>query len=245
MTRRLAIVAVLAALGGVAVFRFSSPAARFPYATGAAASPTPDGFTESRQGGLRVITRAPAGQETRWLVFFNGNDEHQVTSGAAFLSRVGGARGLATLAYRGFDGSEGAPSPEALDADALEFIDSLHVAPAQVELAGFSLGAPIAVHVAAELSRRGTPPQQLTVIAGALELSMLQPSRLAPLLRGDVYRIDTADAQALRCPVRVIHGADDVALPPSPRLAERLRTKLTLLNGVDHGSILRVVELSP
>ena len=74
---------------------------------------------------------------------------------------------------------------------------------------------------------------------------MLQPSRLAPLLRGDVYRIDTADAQALRCPVRVIHGADDVALPPSPRLAERLRTKLTLLNGVDHGSILRVVELSP
>lgn len=227
------------------MFRFSSPAARFAYATGAPASPTPEGFTESRLDGLRVIKRAPLDGETRWLVFFNGNDEHQITNGAAFLSRVGGSRGLATLAYRGFDGSEGTPSPDVIERDALKFIDSLGVAPAQLELSGFSFGAPIAVHVAAELSRRGTPPKKLTILAGALELSMLHASRLAPLMRGDVYVIGVDDAKAVRCPVEVIHGANDTALRPSQALGDLFGVKLNLLNSVDHGSILKVAELSP
>jgi pimeloyl-ACP methyl ester carboxylesterase len=228
------------------MFRFSSPAARFPYATGAEASPSPAGFTEWKfDGRLRAIKRAPAEGQTRWLVFFNGNAEHQLESGAAFLTRVGGARGLATFAYRGYEGSEGAPSPEALRADAVKFVEALGVSPASLELAGFSLGAPLAVHVAAELSRRGTPPAKLTILAGALELSMLQPSRWASLLRGDVYEIGTDDAKALRCPVVVLHGADDVTLRPNPALAQRLGATLSLLNGVDHHTILKVAELTP
>ncbi|MBL8913678.1 MAG: hypothetical protein JNM17_23455 [Archangium sp.] len=230
---------------GGAMFRLSSPAHRFPYVTGAPASATPAGFTEWKlDGRLRAIKRPPVESQTRWLVFFNGNDEHQVQSGAAFLERVGNGRGLATFAYRGYDGSDGVPSPDALRADAVRFVEALGVAPAELELVGFSLGAPLAVHVAAELSRRGTPPRKLTILAAALELSMLMPSRLAPLLRGDVYAITADDADALQCPVALIHGTDDVALPPSRALADRLKTTLTLLNGVDHGSILRVAELS-
>ncbi|MFT3707505.1 MAG: hypothetical protein QM817_07530 [Archangium sp.] len=237
---------VTIALGAFLMFRLNSPSARFPYATGAAPSPTPSGFTEWKlDGNLRAIKRAPTEGETRWLVFFNGNDEHQLKTSSEFLTRVGGQRGLATFAFRGFDGSEGTPSPEVVQRDALKFIDSLGVAPAQLELAGFSFGAPIAVHVAAELSRRGTPPKKLTILAGALELSMLHASRLAPLLRGDVYVIGVDDAKAVRCPVEVIHGANDTALPPSQALGDLFGVKLKLLNGVDHGSILKVAELTP
>jgi hypothetical protein len=223
---------------------------RFPYA--AAGRPTETaslkGFApwnvEVEPGlSLRGIRREPTSADAGWILFFHGNDSAQLASGASVLSRLAGGAdvGLAMVAYRGFDGSPGKPSPAALRADALAIFGALGVDPGRVRLYAFSLGGPLAVHVAAELSRRGTPPSSLTLLAGSSELAMLPQVPWAPLLRGDLYEAGPELAE-VRCPVRLFHGLADTTLPVTQAhaMAARLgaRGRLTELPGVTHETIL-------
>ena len=233
------------------VWRLTGPRVpRFPYALDAPPTDvtTLKGFSawnvEVAPGlTLRGLRREPRSNDAAWILFFHGNDASQLKGGAALLSHVGGDAdvGLATVAYRGFDGSPGTPSPDALRADALVIFRALGVDPGRVRIYAYSLGAPLAIHVAAELSRRGTPPRSVTLLAGAAELAMLPAVPWAPLLRGDVYTVGT-ELEDVACPVRLFHGLDDSTLPiaQAHAMASRLgaRARLTELPGITHESIL-------
>lgn len=233
------------------VWRLSGPRLlRFPYAVGGPSSDLASlkGFApwsvEVEPGlTLRGIRRAPVAPDAEWILFFHGNDPAQLASGAALLSRLAGDAdvGLATVAYRGFDGSPGQPSPAALRADAVATFTALGVDPKRVRLYAFSFGAPLAIHLAAELSRRGSPPSSLTLLAGSSELAMLPPVPWAVLLRGDLYEAG-AELEDVRCPVRLFHGLADTTLPVAQAhaMATRLgsRARLTELPGITHETVL-------
>ena len=248
--RRVAIGVVVAALIPVA-WRMTAPKMpRFPYSLGPAVSVKPAGFAEwnvTVEPGitLRGLRREPTTPGGSWLVFLHGNERALLESGASVLDRLGADAGvgLATWAHRGFDGSPGTPSPEVLAADAVKVIDALGVPPARLRLLGFSMGGPLALHVAAELSRRGTPPESVTLLAAGAEFAMLHDVPWVRLSRGDVYRVG-ADADDVKCPVHLYVGTDDTALPvaQSRAIAARLgpRATVTELPGVTHASILTV-----
>jgi uncharacterized protein len=235
---------------GAMAFRLSGPSLRFPYATHAKATDLStlkgfEGMAVVVAPGVTVrgIRRAPNDAGAPWVVFFHGNDPAQLASGAALLEGLAASRdvGVAMMAYRGFDGSQGTPSPEVLFGDALTFVRALGVEPGRVELLGFSLGAPVVTHLAAALHRLGTPPASVTLLAPAQALAMLHAGPWARLSRGEVYAIGD-EWEALRCPLHVIHGTADSTLPieGSRALVKRAGTMATLteLPGVDHASIL-------
>lgn len=219
---------------------------RFPYLTGAARSEVTPGFelsTVQVEPGvaLRVAKRAPKSADAKWLVFFPGNDEAQLAQGMRFLARVAGEAdvGLATFAYRGFDGSTGALTPTNAVADAQRVLDALKVTPSRTVLVAFSLGAPLAAQCAAAWSRGGRAPAKLVLVAGASELAMVPASPWAAAMRGDVYEVGDA-LSAVTCEVVVMHGDADTTLPLSmaERLATRAKTKVVVVSGATHATIL-------
>lgn len=228
---------------------------RFPYLTGPASSQGPElaRFTVSSVEvapgvALRVATRRGTG--AGWLVFFAGNDERPLDQGARWLERTEPpGRSLLTFAPRGFDGSGGEPSPSVAVADALVVLSAHGVTPADTTLVGFSLGAPTAAHVAAEWTKRGTPPARVVTIAGAAELAMLPRAPWAALLEGDVYEVEPS--LRVGAPVLALHGADDHTLPPSMLEAWRARIEpagtLTtrVLPGEDHATVLDATTSIP
>lgn len=230
-------------------WRLSGPKApRFPYGVGPARSVVPAGFTEwsvEVEPGvkLRAVRRAPNGPDASWMLLIHGNDAAQLETGAALLSRLEAdpAVGLATYAFRGFDGSPGTPSRDALYADAAAVVKALGVAPQRLHLVAYSLGGPLALRVAADLSRAGTPPASLTLLAGASEIAMVHPVPWAKLTRGDVFIVGD-ELDAVKCPVRLFHGTADEALPveQARAMAARLGARGTLveLPGVTHAEIL-------
>jgi len=233
------------------VWRLTGPKLlRFVYALGPAKSVIPPGFTEWNvevEPGLtlRGLKRAPVGGDGQWILFLHGNDATQLETGASVLTRLGAdpAVGLATFAYRGFDGSPGSPSHDALYADATAAVKALGVAPAKLRLVAYSMGAPLAIAVAADLSRAGTPPASLTLLAGASELAMLHDVPWVKLTRGDIFTVGP-ELDDVKCPVTLFHGLDDSTLPieQGRSLAQRLgaRGKLVELPGVTHAGILTV-----
>ncbi len=247
---RVAVGLVVAVAMGLA-WRLTAPqVSRFIYATGTAQTDvaTLSGFTpwnvEVAPGvTLRGVRRVPSKPDAEWVLFFHGNDPAQLATGAALLQRAVANTeiGLATVAYRGFDGSSGEPSPQALREDALQIFRALAVPAQRVRLVAFSFGAPVAIFLAAELSKQGTPPASLTLLAGAAELAMLPKVPWSKLLRGDLYRVG-AELDEVKCPVRLLHGLDDTTLPiqHSQSLATRLGSRATLveLRGINHVTIL-------
>jgi hypothetical protein len=114
-------------------WRLSGPKApRFPYGLGPARSVVPAGFTEwsvEVEPGvkLRAVRRTPSAADASWMLLIHGNDAAQLETGAALLTRLEAdpAVGLATYAFRGFDGSPGTPSRDALYADAAAVVKAL------------------------------------------------------------------------------------------------------------------------
>ena len=162
---------------------------------------------------------AKAGTNHPTIVYLHGN-------GGNIAGRVHRARplvargyGLLLVEYRGYGGNPGVPTETGLYADAragLAFLQSEGVSPAQIVLLGESLGTGVAVQMAAELGRAGTPVAGLAleapytsttdVAAGAywfLPVRWLLKDRFESLSKiGDI-----------RTPLLVIHGEHDRTIP--------------------------------
>jgi hypothetical protein len=149
--RRAAVVVaalVLVVGGALVLWRMTGPKLlRFPYLTGPARSTVLPGFEVSAVAvepgvQLRVAKRAPKSADAKWLVFFPGNDEAQLEQGMKLLTRLAGDAdvGLATFAYRGFDGSGGMMRPATADVDAKRVVEALQVEPSRMVFVAFSLG---------------------------------------------------------------------------------------------------------
>jgi pimeloyl-ACP methyl ester carboxylesterase len=249
--RRAAVVVaalVLVVGGALVLWRLTGPKLlRFPYLTGPARSSVLPGFEVSTvevEPGvqLRVVKRAPKTADAKWLVFFPGNDEAQLEQGMKLLTRLAGDAdvGLATFAYRGFDGSGGMMSPATADVDAKRVVEASQVEPSRMVFVAFSLGAPVATHLAAK-----SRPSKLVLLAGASALAMLPQVPWARAMRGDVYEVGQA-LRDVRCPVEVFHGETDSTLPQSmaEELAQAARTKAVFVPGATHVSILERVSFS-
>lgn len=160
---------------------------------------------------------ARAGQAT--LVFFHGNAGHIGHRGfkARFFLDVG--FGVFLVGYRGFGGNPGRPNEAGLYADgraALAYLADSGVPPARVALYGESLGTGVAVQLAHEAARVGTPVGAVvleapyTSVAAAAQFHY--PYLPAYWLVKDRYAsIDKiADIGA---PLMVIHGTHDQIIP--------------------------------
>lgn len=121
-------------------------------------------------------------------------------------------RRVVAMTYRGGGGEAGTPSEARLKADALAVHDWLAAQGRPVAVHGFSLGAALAVHVAA---RRAVAAVVLEApFASACRMmarAALLPACLLPVQRWD----SLADAAAVRAPVLVVHGDADEVIPPA------------------------------
>ncbi|AWN36670.1 alpha/beta hydrolase [Methylobacterium radiodurans] len=192
---------------------------------------------------LHALWRAPR-PGCGVVVSFHGNASMPEFHAERFAADPWRAAGWGVLApaYRGYPGSTGAPSEEGLIADGLAAVAEARArAPgAPVLLHGHSLGAAVAVAVAARLPPAGAPaglyleaPFDSLVSAARVHF----PAAPGWLLR-DTYRSDARIA-GLRGPILIVHGTDDPVVPErlGRRLAEAGKARFEALPG-DHVSIL-------
>ncbi|WP_166217037.1 alpha/beta hydrolase [Pseudomonas atagonensis] len=94
-----------------------------------------------------VTTRERAG--SRALIYFGGNAE-DVSHNLPEFSRAFPDYAIYLLHYRGFGGSGGSASEEAIAEDALALFDQVYASHPQVSLIGRSLGSGVAVRLASQ-----------------------------------------------------------------------------------------------
>lgn len=96
---------------------------------------------------LRISARPRAGPDA--LIYFGGNAE-DVSANLPALSAAFPHHAIFLMHYRGYGGSSGAPSEQALQGDALRLFDKIHVDHPNVVVVGRSLGTGIAIRLAAQ-----------------------------------------------------------------------------------------------
>ncbi|MCL2525071.1 MAG: lysophospholipase [Betaproteobacteria bacterium] len=102
---------------------------------------------KTEAGDVLVTTRPHPGAKA--VVYFGGNAE-DVGQSLPGLAQAFPEHAIYLLHYRGYGGSAGAPSEAALVADALQLMDQVEAAHAQVTVIGRSLGSGVAVQVAVQ-----------------------------------------------------------------------------------------------
>jgi dipeptidyl aminopeptidase/acylaminoacyl peptidase len=174
-----------------------------------------------RTDGLRQfgweMRRASDGASAPWVLFLHGN-------AGSIASRVNVARyeqlrslGLNVMApeYRGFGGLAGTPSEPAVYADARAGYEHLRqklgVPPERIAIYGWSLGAAVAVDLAAQV------PQAAVVLEGApaslVAIGQSQypffPIRL--LMRNPFHAVNKVDR--IKAPLLFLHSPEDKVVP--------------------------------
>lgn len=166
---------------------------------------------------LRGLVHRPSSKERPWILYYPGNDESQLERGQAFLMGVGREQdfGLAVFGYRGYDASDGKTGLAALRADAPEILSRLcqneGIAPAQVHIAGFSIGGHFAVHAARGAALSGKRAATLTLFAPVNDIVMYYAGPFEKLSSGEDYQTRPLLAD-VPGPVLVLQGTADEAL---------------------------------
>ena len=96
---------------------------------------------------LQLSVRPHAGPNA--VIYFGGNAE-DVSVGLPELSAAFPDSAIFLMHYRGYGGSSGAPSEEALQQDALVLFDQVHAAHPNVVVVGRSLGTGVAIRLATQ-----------------------------------------------------------------------------------------------
>lgn len=192
---------------------------------------------ETEAGPVLVSTRPVPGSDA--LIYFGGNAEDTSISLPNF-SDTFPHYAIYLMHYRGYGGSAGRPSEEALFADALKLFDQVHAEHANVVVVGRSLGSGVAVKVASE-----RPLSQLVLVTpfdsladAAAQAYPWLPVRLLMRDRYDSWKY----APQVTAPVRMIAAERDEVIPRAS--TERLRTRFmktkvsyVVIPGVGHNSI--------
>ena len=160
---------------------------------------------------LRVSVRAHASPKA--LIYFGGNAEDVSLSLPAFSSAFPD-RALFLLHYRGYGGSSGKPSEEALQSDALALFDRVHSEYSDIAVIGRSLGSGVAIRVAA--SHR--PVSSLVLVPPYDSIQELA-ARQFPYLPVRWLLTDKFEswryAPAIRVPTLLLAAANDEVIPRS------------------------------
>jgi pimeloyl-ACP methyl ester carboxylesterase len=225
------------AYGGICAFMFVAQRSLLYYPVPARAPGTPSLALPSGGETLRIWSRPAAG--ARALVYFGGNGEDVSTSLGDFAAVLPG-HALYFASYRGYGGSTGSPSEQALFADALAVHDHVSRVHAEVTVVGRSLGSGVAVYLAQQrpVARLVlvTPFDSIENVAAGVYPFL--PVRL--LLRD---KFDSASRVAgVRAPTLVIVAERDEVIPRARTDAlvarfARGQARVELIPGATHNAL--------
>ncbi len=183
---------------------------------------------------LAGLVREPQRAHAPWILFAPGNSSALLDGFQQALDEVRGGDdvGVVFFAYRGFDASGGTPSPAALAADLLQqwhHLRSRGIDAGRIEIWGYSLGSILATQLAAAVAATGEEPARLVLIAAGERIPVMQHGAFGRFLPDDVFDLSAA-LPAVTCPVVIVHGAADDALPVAGAraIAARLGARATL-----------------
>lgn len=177
------------------------------------------------------------------IIYFGGNAE-DVGANLGEFTAAFPAHALFLVNYRGYGGSSGRPSEDALVTDAIAVFDHVHATHADVTAMGRSLGSGVAVRLASARPVRKlvlvTPYDSMVNLAA--ECFGWLPVRL--LLR-DGYD-SLRHAREVSAPVLIVIAAEDEIVPMrrSRALADAFRrgqASVVVIEGVGHNTL----DLSP
>ncbi|PIK70018.1 alpha/beta hydrolase, partial [Methylobacterium frigidaeris] len=193
---------------------------------------------------LRALWLPPA-EGSGVVVTFHGNASLPEWHAERFAAGPWRARGWGVMApaYRGYPGSTGRPSEAGLIADGLAALaEARRRAPgAPVLLHGHSLGAAVAVAVAARTGPAGVLGLYLEAPFDSMTAMARHHFRLLPTgLLSDTWRSDRI-AGTVAVPILVVHGDADPVIPAKygARLARAAGADFVEVPG-DHVSILGI-----
>jgi len=204
------------------------------------ASGTSLGTTErlpTQDADVLVSVRAHSGDPA--VIYFGGNAE-SVDSQLPALVKAFPDRAIYALNYRGFSGSSGKPSEEALQADALVLFDRVFSIHPDIIVIGRSLGSGVAIRVGAK--RPVTKLVLVTPYYSIEELAELHfPFLPVPLLLLDKYE-SWRYAPQITEPTLILVAEHDGVVPRSSTdellvLFHPGVTSTVVIAGSDHGSI--------
>ena len=157
---------------------------------------------------LRIATRPHIGP--RALLYFGGNAE-DVSRTLPELADAFPAHAIYAPHYRGYGGSSGSPSEQALHADAAAVFDDVHSRHPDIDVIGRSLGSAVATRLAA------SKPVRRLVVVTPFDSILALGRRLFPLLPVRFLLADrfeaVRDAPQVTVPTLVITAGRDEVVP--------------------------------
>ena len=192
-----------------------------------------------RAQGPRVLVSTRELPGAQAVVYFGGNAE-DVSRSLPTLAQAFPGQSLYLLHYRGYGGSEGAPTEEALVRDALDLFDQAHAKHARITVIGRSLGSGLAVHLASvrPVARLVLVTPYDSIVGVAAEQYPFMP---VSMLMRDRYE-SFLYAPRVHAPTRIIAAGDDRIIPraSTEQLLRRFApgvARMDVLPGVGHNSI--------
>lgn len=186
------------------------------------------------------LVRPPKNPNARWVMFVPGNSTALLDGFQAVLDELRGDDdvGLAFWGYRGFDASTGTPNPQALQADLMpqwNRLLELGATAERTEIWGYSLGAALAPHLAADLCKAGTPPNRLVLVATGMEIPVRPHGLFGRFSSSDIFEGHSVAAR-VTCPVAIAQGSEDAAMPiaGAQQLAKKFGTEVQVIEGKGH-----------
>lgn len=185
-----------------------------------------------------VVTVRPAAGP-RALVYFGGNGE-DVSLNLPALSQAFPDHFLYLLHYRGYGGSTGNPTEDALRQDALALFDKVHAAQPEVTVIGRSLGSGVAVRLASQ-----RPVQRLVLVTPYDSIQEIAAGQFPWIpvrwLMRDTYE-SVKYAAAIRVPTVLVAAERDEIIPAAStaRLLAAFTpgvATLVILPGAGHNTI--------
>ena len=145
------------------------------------------------------------------LLYFHGNAGSLSDRSERFQQVLDSGFGLLAMSYRGYPGSGGSPSEEALFSDALEIFDWLATRSEDIVIHGESLGTAVATHVAAE--RAAIALVLEAPFTAALDIAAdTYPWVPVSLLMRDPF-LTRETIREVEEPLLILHGAADTVVP--------------------------------
>lgn len=216
----------------------------FPPAVAAYAAPQTSTL-EVAGASVKVSERPLAGE--RALIYLGGNAE-DVTASLPLLDRAFPERALYLLHYRGYTGSTGKPSEEALVGDALALFDRVARQHKDIVVIGRSLGSGVAVQLA---SRR--PVSRLVLVTPFDSLAGLAARQFPYFPVGWLLRDRYASSQhapRVTAPTLLLAAGQDEIIPADSarRLLSHFPTgvaHMRVIDGAGHNSISDSADYIP
>ncbi|MGJ7518460.1 alpha/beta hydrolase [Pseudomonas baetica] len=173
------------------------------------------------------------------LIYFGGNAE-DVSRSLPEFARAFPEHALYLMHYRGYGGSSGSPSEEAIARDAMALFDKVYAEHPQIAVVGRSLGSGVAVRLASV-----RPAEKLLLVTpyNSLEELAARQFRWFPVqwLLKDKFE-SWRYAEHIRVPTRLIAAEQDEVIPASStrrllsHFPEGVAT-LQVISGTGHNSI--------